>query len=29
MKYVSCPGCGYAENWVDDKLKEHYEWENR
>ena len=28
-----CTGCGYAESWVDDKhldkLKEHYEWENR
>ena len=28
-----CTGCGYAESWVDDKhldkLKAHYEWENR
>ena len=28
-----CIACGYAESWVDDKyldkLKEHYEWENR
>ena len=28
-----CTGCGYAESWVEEKymekLREHYEWENR
>ena len=28
-----CTDCGFAESWVDDKhmekLREHYQWENR